>query len=247
MHIEYKKWFSEHLNKEMEMKIYGTGGKPVIAFPCEGGRFYDWENFKMIESVEFFIEEDTIQLFTVDSLCSETWANKDKEIKERAERHKEYEKYLMGEVVPFVKEKNPSGDKIMLTGASMGGYHAANFFFKHPETFDMLVALSPLFHLKKYVDDYMDEYVYYNAPLVYMPNLNDETILQRFRENTIVIAVGQGAFEGEMLAETREMEKILREKQIPAWIDYWGNDVNHDWQWWRRMFPYFIETLRNKM
>jgi len=31
-----------------------------------------------------------------------------------------------------------------------------------------------------------------------------------------------------MLAETLALKKILKEKGILAWIDIWGNDVNHD-------------------
>ena len=25
------------------------------------------------------------------------------------------------------------------------------------------------------------------------------------------------------------MAEIFREKQIPAWVDFWGHDVDHDW------------------
>ena len=36
---------------------------------------------------------------------------------------------------------------------------------------------------------------------------------------------------------------ILDGKGIPNWIDFWGGDVNHDWPWWRRMLPYFLDKL----
>ena len=26
-------------------------------------------------------------------------------------------------------------------------------------------------------------------------------------------------------------------------IDFWGGDVNHDWPWWKKMLPYFLEKL----
>jgi esterase/lipase superfamily enzyme len=26
-------------------------------------------------------------------------------------------------------------------------------------------------------------------------------------------------------------------------MDYWGPDVNHDWPWWRRMLPYYLDRL----
>ena len=39
----YKEW-SSVLNREMEFKVYGSAGVPVLALPARGGRFYDWEN-----------------------------------------------------------------------------------------------------------------------------------------------------------------------------------------------------------
>jgi esterase/lipase superfamily enzyme len=39
------------------------------------------------------------------------------------------------------------------------------------------------------------------------------------------------------------LKRILDDKQIPAWIDIWGNNVNHDWPWWREMVPYFLGKL----
>jgi esterase/lipase superfamily enzyme len=46
-----------------------------------------------------------------------------------------------------------------------------------------------------------------------------------------------------MVEDTRRMQEVLREKQIPATVDFWGHDVNHDWPWWRKQFPYFLEKL----
>jgi len=43
-----------------------------------------------------------------------------------------------------------------------------------------------------------------------------------------------------MLEETGALEAVLREKSIPAWVDYWGEEVNHDWQWWRPQMYYFL-------
>ena len=39
LNIEYHKWYSERLNQDMEMKVYGHAGKPVLVFPSQAGRF----------------------------------------------------------------------------------------------------------------------------------------------------------------------------------------------------------------
>ena len=58
-----------------------------------------------------------------------------------------------------------------------------------------------------------------------------------------MLCVGQGAWEDEMIADTRDLQAILASKEIPAWIDFWGHDVAHDWPWWRRQMPYFLGHL----
>ena len=42
------------------------------------------------------------------------------------------------------------------------------------------------------------------------------------------------------------LDDILRAKNIPAWIDYWGYDSAHDWEWWRRQIVYFMGKIVEK-
>ena len=125
----------------------------------------------------------------------------------------------------------------------MGAYHAGNFFFRHPDIFDTLIAISGLFQLRIFIGDYSDDNVYFNSPLYYLPNIDDPWYLDQYRNSRIIVGVGQGSWEGDMLADARELQRILSEKNIPHWVDYWGHDVNHDWPWWRQMMPYFLQKL----
>jgi esterase/lipase superfamily enzyme len=125
----------------------------------------------------------------------------------------------------------------------MGAYHAGNFFFRHPDIFDTVIALSGLFQLRMFVGDYVDDNVYFNSPLYFLPNLSDPWYLEKYCRSKIIVCVGQGAWEDAMLVDAYALKRILEEKQIPAWIDIWGNDVNHDWPWWRVMMPYFLGKL----
>ena len=57
MEIRYFKHWSSHLNRDMEFKVYGSGsGKPVLFIPCQGGRFWDFESFHMIDTWAKWIE-----------------------------------------------------------------------------------------------------------------------------------------------------------------------------------------------
>ncbi|MCC7318375.1 MAG: esterase family protein [Bacteroidales bacterium] len=244
MRVENHKWYSPSLHKDMEIKVYGHYGKPLIIFPTQGGTFHEAEDYHLIEVLKLFINEGRIKVFTVGSVDTDAWANEGVAVHDRGNRHEQYNSYMMQEVVPFIRNHCNNPDlQIALTGCSMGAYHAANFFFRHPFVFDTLIAISGIFDLKLFIGDYVDDYVYFNSPLLYLPALSDDAILQKLRSNTIVIAVGKGAWEEEMISDTEDLRQILETKNIPAWIDVWGNDVDHDWTWWRVMLPYFVEKL----
>jgi esterase/lipase superfamily enzyme len=244
MHTEYHKWWSPNLNQEMELKVYGHYGKPALVFPAQGGRFYEYEDFKMVEAVSGFIEAGRLKLFTVDSLDNQSWANWNAHPADRARRHEDYDRYIVQEVAPFVRNHcGDNGHKILATGCSMGAYHCVNFFLRHPDVFDMTMALSGLYQLKIFIGDYTDENVFFNTPLAYLRDLNDPWYLDQYRQSRIVVCCGQGAWEDEMLADTLALKGALDAKGVPAWIDIWGHDVNHDWPWWRKMAPYFLEHL----
>lgn len=243
MNIEYLRNWSPNLNQDMEIKIFGQAGKPVLVFPALSGRFFDFENFGMIHAVHEFIERGQFQFFCVDSIDRQSWENYALHPADRARRHEDYDRYITQEVVPLMHEKNGSQRGILTTGASMGGYHAANFFFRHPDAFDAVISLSGMFQLRPLVGDYMDETVYFNTPLAFLPNLEDAWYLERYQRADIILCCGQGAWEEDMVTDHRAIREILERKGIPAWVDMWGYDVNHDWPWWRLMLPYYLQHL----
>jgi len=65
------------------------------------------------------------------------------------------------------------------------------------------------------------------------------------KKDTIIIAVGQGAWEAESIHDSKAVAHHLREKGVDVWLDVWGEDVAHDWDWWRKMLPYFMEKVLN--
>ena len=70
-------------------------------------------------------------------------------------------------------------------GCSMGAYHAANVLFRHPDLFDGLIAISGLYGVSGFVGDYVDDAVYFNSPLLYLPGLDDPWYIDRLREARI--------------------------------------------------------------
>jgi esterase/lipase superfamily enzyme len=243
MNVEYHKSRSACLEQDMEFKIYGQAGKPVIVFPAMGGRFYEFEDFGMVAALQGLIEGGQFQFFTVDSIDRQSWANWNVVPADRARRHEDYDHYIVQEIVPFIRQRCGADTLLLTTGVSMGGYHSANFFFRHPDIFDCLVSLSGIFQVNIFTGNYIDENIYYNSPLLYLPNIQDPWYLEKYRRSQIIICAGQGAWEEIMNADIHKISKVLEEKHIPAWIDLWGPDVNHDWPWWRKQLSYFLSKL----
>lgn len=244
MYQEYHKEYSFYLQREMEFKVYGRGGKPVLVFPCQNGRFFDWEGFGMLVTLGDYLESQQIQLFCVDTIDAETLSNRHGNPYDRVRRHEAWYNYIVEEVVPRILRINGTGQGILTTGFSMGAYHAANFFFRRPDLFDSVIALSGIYDTNDMYGGYMDEVVYANDPCVSLSNMpQDHPYIQMFNSRTIIICVGQGAWEGPLLEGTRRLDAVLREKGIHAWVDYWGLDVNHDWPWWKKQIRYFLPQV----
>ncbi|EKD50878.1 MAG: hypothetical protein ACD_62C00402G0004 [uncultured bacterium] len=244
MHKEYHKWFSPHLGQDMELNVYGHGGIPFVVFPSSSGRFYNYEDFGMVHALEEFINEGKLKLFTVDGIDGQTWYNYAALPGDRSARHDAYDRHILAEVVPFIKTHCQDNDiGIYTTGCSLGAYHAVNFFLKHPDVFNGTIAQSGLYRLDRFqfkIEAHDIPYVYFNSPIHYLANLEDEKILANMRKSKVIVSVGQGAWEHEMVEDTRLLQEIFYRKNIRATFDYWGYDVNHDWPWWRKQIHHFM-------
>ncbi len=243
MKKEFHCWFSPSLGKNMEVNIYGHAGRPMVVFPSSGGSFYEFEDFGMIAAIEDYINDGRLMVFTPASVDKESWLNESAHPADRANRHNQYDSYIIHELVPLIHEMTGRTD-IIATGCSMGGYHSMNFYLRHPDVFNAVVALSGCYRLSYLIGDwYCDDNIYFNSPLQYLPNCNDPWFIDLYRKGQIIACCGQGAWEEEMIKDLSALAQIFRDKNIPAWCDFWGYDVNHDWPWWRVQLPYFLNHI----
>ena len=215
----------------------------MLVFPTSWGRFYEYEDRGMIEACAPFIKSGKIILFAVDTVDPQSWQNEWASPGERARRHDHYDRYISEEINQFIRNHHPWEGKFIGTGCSFGAYHAVNFFFRHPDMFDTVIGLSGTCSLHSVIGDYLDDNIYYNSPLLYLPKLQDPQYLDCYRQSQIILCVGQGAWEDRMRADTDALANILKEKDIPYWSDLWGMDVDHDWNWWRKQITYFLSNI----
>ena len=248
MQTQYFKEYSSTLGRDMECKVYGHAGRPVLFIPCQDGRFFSFEDFHMADVWAPWIESGQVMVFAVDTLDLETWSNKGGDPYWRARRHEQWMDYLFYEMVPFIQamacERNGWAEApgIIAFGCSLGATHAANLYFRRPDLFSGLLALSGIYTASYGFDGYMDEVVYANSPVDYMANLPaDHPYIGLYNSQRAVICVGQGPWE--IPDSTRQLQSILRSKGIGTWVDFWGYDCAHDWDWWYKQVVYFVPYL----
>jgi esterase/lipase superfamily enzyme len=246
VNVESRLHSSRALGHDLEYRIYTADGvpkgQPVVAFPSMNGRVWDWEGWGMIDAVAHLIDAGRMTLYAADGIDWQSWANVDAPVEQRARRHEDYDRYLVEDLLPVVRAES-GRDTVWATGCSMGGFHAANLFFRHPDLVDAVIAISGVYQPRRFIGEFVDDAVYYNSPLYFLPKLEDAWYLDRYRRAQLVFCVGQGAWEDEMLADARALEAVLSAKKIPATFDFWGTDANHDWPWWREMLRQHLERL----
>ena len=168
MKIEYCMTFSNELKRKMEYKVYGEEGINLVFFPTRGGRFYDLENFGIIDSLKNYLDNWDIKIYTLDSIDHETFlASGDNH--ERIMLHEKYYNYVFNEFIPKIRKE--SNKKIMLAGIDVGASHALNFFLRRPDLVDGVIALSGIYDLDYFFNNYNDSLIYINSPLAYLYNL----------------------------------------------------------------------------
>lgn len=243
MNREYHKWHSPILGREMELLAFGHSGARVIVFPTSCGRFYDWENREMINTLGHHIEQGWLQVFCVDSVDFESWWNYDAHPKDKAARHLAYQKYVVDEVLPFTKKQNDN-DYVIALGASMGAYHAMNISLRYPESFNRTVAMSGPYDFKQmsspynvfnWVHDYYDDTINDCNPVPLVKSCTNNQ-LEKIRKLDLIFAIG----ETDPLFESNQLlAGVFNEKQIPHSYRVWDGFA-HDWPYWHEMVLHYI-------
>jgi esterase/lipase superfamily enzyme len=232
---DYRTWFSPALDRDMELLVFGDRGTPVLVYPTSMGRFYQWEDFGMIDHLAGRIEEGWLQLWCVDTVDSESFYNKTRPAQERAARHLAYERYVVDEVLPAIRAENPV-DYLIAIGASFGALHALTLATRRPGIVRKAIGLSGAYDTSRWLDGLREGDAYFVNPLAFLPNLNDERYLEPLRATEIVIATGHDDRNAD---DSRRLAALLQQKGVPASLHIWDGWA-HDWPYWKEMVDVFL-------
>ena len=172
----------------MEYKRYGHSGRPVIVFPTSGGRFFQYEDSGAVAALADFIDDGRIQIFTLDGIDGETFLNKSADLQARIGRHDAYFRYVLEEALPDIARETQvlnGGQtlKPLLTGCSMGAFHASNFLFHYPESVAGVIALSGVYSTRDFFGSELGGGIYFHSPVDYLAGLEDQHVLDAIRAN----------------------------------------------------------------
>ena len=110
---------------------YGHWGRPLLVFPSELGKRWDWEDNGMIGALTPLIDDGRLKVYCADGADAWTWRADDVPLEERARRHGDYERWITEIVAPF-STRTPRR-RHHWTGGIFGAYHAANFTLKRAD------------------------------------------------------------------------------------------------------------------
>lgn len=241
MFREYHKWYSPILERDMELLVFGQSGPRLIFFPTRTARFYDYENFGVIEAMRKPIEQGRLQVYCLDSIDQESFYCNWCHPSGRINRHVEYEQYVMEEVLPFSFIEN-SNNYVISAGCSLGAYHAVNIALKYPQIFKKTLGMSGRYDLTKPLgvfrdlfDGYFDENIFNNMPSLYIPKISEERS-EQLRKMEIILVIGK---EDIFFENNLDLSTALKEKQIPHHLYIW-NEEAHKPKFWKEMVKLYL-------
>lgn len=235
VHREYGGWNSPALGRGMEFLVFGHAGARVIVFPTSLGRFYEWEDFGMIEPLAEQLDRGWLQLFCVDGIDAESWYNSSVHPAQRAARHSAYDRYLSAEFLPYTASRNPN-PFLITTGASFGAYHALAFALRHPDIVGRTIGMSGLYDISGFTGGFSNDDVYFANPFEFVRHESDEARLSAMRRMDIILAIGR---DDPAASNNVEMSRRMWEKGIGNALRLWDGWA-HDWPFWRQMIRTYI-------
>ncbi|GAA5141135.1 esterase family protein [Nocardioides marinquilinus] len=223
---------------------YGHWGRPVLVFPSEQGRAWDYENNGMVDAVRDLVDGGRVKLYCVDSFDEVTWSDRSLPLEERARRHRAYEAWVTGAVAAFVGHDSPGATDAVVTGCSMGAYHALQLALTRADLFPQAICLSGSYDPSAWhAWGERGEHAYFTNPTDYVPRLHGDHLAWLQRRLHVVLVVGEGAWETHptrSLPSTRHLAAALAERGISHDLDVWGHDSAHDWDWWQRQLAHHL-------
>ncbi len=231
-------------DQALSLIAYGDYGRPVLVFPSEAGRAWDFENNGMVAAVQDLVDTGRVKLYCVDSLDAYSWSDNSVPIEERAHRHGVYTDWLVEQAVPWIRHDTAGGGELMALGCSLGAYHAVHLALQRADLVPLAVGFSGNYDVgtwRAWGD--RGDATYFANPMEYVANASGDHLDWLRHRLSVLLVCGQGAWETHptgALPSSQRMAALLHDKGIRCELDLWGYDVPHEWSSWRRQIAHHL-------
>jgi esterase/lipase superfamily enzyme len=235
-------WHSERLGERVGVARWGNYGTPVLLFPTAGGDAEEIERMHVIGSLKGLIDAGRIKVYSCDSVAGRTWLEQAHGQRHGAWIQNQFHEFVARELVPAIRaDCNSENIEIIAAGASIGAFNAVAVTCRYPDLFKAALGVSGTYDLTRFLDGGdMPSDFYYSSPLHFLHGLKGPQ-LDKLRTRMILLVSGQGRAEN--LGESWRMAKVLGDAGVPNRVVPWGEEWNHDWPTWRKMFPLYLDEL----
>ncbi len=230
---------SENLQKDVEIAVYGHFGFTLMLFSTFEDDTYENEKNGLIESIYPLIKKGKIKVYSVPLAIKDSWHSPVLTSEEKSNKHFAYNNFITEEVVPMIYDNCGTIVPIITAGASFGAYQAANHYFRRPDLFLGTIAMSGFFNIDYLACGYFDDNCYFNSPMHYLPNLNDNYWLT-FLKSRHHIYLTSGSGKDEHPWESTHLGNILSSKGIPHLVSILGEEYDHSVDTWKAVLPQLI-------
>ena len=232
------RWFSPHVEQEIQLVRWGRIGTPVILFPTAGGDAEEVERFHLIGALMPLIEAGRIKVYSTDSIAGKAWTSKQHSAEYCSLLQNKFDSLIYREIVPAIRKDCQTPDiEVIVTGASIGAFNAVASICRHPDVFKMAIAMSGTYDLSKFLEGRFIQDFYFCSPLHFLPDL-EGPMLERLQKRLILMPSGEGDYED--IGESWRMAKVLGDKGINNRVESWGTEYQHNWVTWREMLPKYL-------
>src|SRR6266513_6889 len=171
-------WFSPNLQMEMPLVAYGHAGQTLLMLPTAAADYLEYERFYLVDAIKAFIDAGRLRAYSINSVNRYSLLNEQMPPHLKAELLTRYDRYIVDEVLPLIRNEAGEDARPITTGAFL----AANEYFKHPDLFRGVIAMSGSYDIKSYLNGYHDDNVYFNNPVDYLSGMNDDHYLPILRK-----------------------------------------------------------------
>jgi esterase/lipase superfamily enzyme len=147
MERQITSWYSDRLQKDMPVAVYGYYGFALLLVPTAAADYLEYERFQLIDSLSHFVDSGKVKIFSINSINNESWLNNHMDAKHKIIRHQQFNEYVYEEVIPFIRTNTSQETPIIICGASFGALHSMNLFLKRPDLINGVIAMSGVYDL----------------------------------------------------------------------------------------------------